>query len=303
MDGRFTIAIITERRHLGNRALQEARQVLEDAGCTVTLIVPGVEQLYEIPAQAPPWDAVLSRGRNLAGLGLLAAVAALGVTAINSPRAIDLVRNKIAMQAVLLEQGLRLPKTWFAAEPSVFRNVPREQFPLVVKPFDGDGAQGLSLLTCPEDVDLLEAARSKRSIYLAQEYLETDGTDLKLYGIGTQVWAVRKPSPVSFGRGEPVPGPAVMLPTDGAERVELDAELRDIALTCGRACGLDVWGVDVALTGKGAYVIEVNDFPTFSAVPDAGAAIAQHTLTLVEMAAITREAGRDTMRMIVRESP
>ena len=293
---RFTIAMIAERRHLENTALREARQVLEEAGCAMPLVVPGADQLYEVPTQRPPWDAALSRGRDLAGLGLLSAAAALGVVAINRPQSIDLVRNKIAMQAVLLEHGLRVPKTWFAVEPTVFRTVPRERFPLVVKPFDGDGAQGLSLLTRPEDVDLLPEVRGWRSVYLAQEYLKTDGWDLKLYGIGTRTWAVRKPSPVSF----PGPGPAAMSPARGAELVELDAELRDIALTCGRACGLDLWGVDVAMTAGGPYVIEVNDFPTYSAVPGAGEAIAQHVLAQVQLAAVAREAGRDRIQSIVK---
>jgi hypothetical protein len=35
----------------------------------------------------------MSRGRDLAGLGMLAAASALGVVAINSPQSIELVRN------------------------------------------------------------------------------------------------------------------------------------------------------------------------------------------------------------------
>jgi ribosomal protein S6--L-glutamate ligase len=291
------VAILAERRHLKNRALREARAALEAAGCEVPLVVPDSNRLFDIPAEAPPWDAVLSRGRDLAGLGLLAAAAALGVVAINSPRAIELVRNKIAMQAVLLEHGLPLPKTWFAADAAVFRSVPRKRFPLVVKPFDGDGARGLALLTRPEDVDLLPPLERSRSLYLAQEYLETDGWDLKLYGVGSQTWAVRKPSPVSF----PEPGPAVFKETKGAELVELDARLRDIALTCGRACKLELWGVDVAMTPDGPYVIEVNDFPTYSAVPRAGEAIARHVLALVQIEAVARRAGRSGMHSIVRK--
>jgi glutathione synthase/RimK-type ligase-like ATP-grasp enzyme len=293
----WTIAIIAERRHLGNTALREANAALEAAGCIVPIVVPDADQLYEVPVEAPSWDAVLSRGRDLAGLGLLAAAAALGVLAINSPRAIDLVRNKIAMQAVLHEHSLPVPKTWFAADPEVFRRVPRELFPLVVKPFDGDGSRGLSLLEQPDDVALLPKLRERHSVYLAQEFLETDGSDLKLYGIGSQVWAVHKTSPVSF-RG---PGPAVMTPTSDAEIIELDAQLRDIALTCGRACGLELWGVDVAITPNGPYVIEVNDFPTYSAVPGAGAAIAEHVLRLVKMADIMRQVGKDQIQQIVRD--
>jgi glutathione synthase/RimK-type ligase-like ATP-grasp enzyme len=292
-----TIALVAERRHLDNPTLVEVRQRLQDAGCAVPLIVPGADRLYDIPATPPPWDAVLSRGRDLAGLGVLAAAAALGILAINSPASIELVRNKIAMQAVLLSHGLPLPKTWFAAHPSVFRSVPSAAFPLVVKPFDGDGSRGLALLTRPDDVDLLPRLLGRRSLYLAQEFLEADGWDIKLYGVGSHVWAVRKPSPVSFVG----PGPARTRPTHDATLVPIDAELRDIALTCGRACGLELWGVDVAITPSGRRVIEVNDFPTYSAVPEAAAAIARHVLGKVELRALTRDVGRDAMLAIVRE--
>jgi ribosomal protein S6--L-glutamate ligase len=293
-----TVAIIAEQRHLGDRALVEARSILESAGCHVPLVVPDANHAFDIPSEAPPWDAVLSRGRDLAGLGMLAAVSALGVIAINAPESIELVRNKIAMHAVLQEQDLPLPETWFASDPRAFRSLPLDSFPLVVKPYDGDGSAGLALLTRPVDAGLLSAFEGNRSLYLAQEFLETGGWDLKLYGIGNRVWAVRKPSPVGF----PEPGPAVtgIGPKGAAELIEVDARLSDIALTCGRACGLELWGVDVAMTPKGPYVLEVNDFPTYSAVPNAGAAIAQHVLALLQINAVAREVGRERMHSMVR---
>ncbi len=292
----WRVAIVAEQRHLDNRSLREARAALQGAGCEVTLIVPGADQLFEIPRERPEWDVILSRGRDLGGLGLLAAAAALGVPAINTPQSIELVRNKIAMQAALHEHRLPLPRTWFAADLTVFKGVPRDRFPLVVKPYDGDGSQGLALLSNPDDVALLPEVSGKRVLYLAQEFLETDGTDLKLYGIGTDVWAVRKPSPVSF----PHPGPALFTPVDGADQVPLTPELRDIALTCGRACGLELWGVDVAVTPTGPVVIEVNDFPTYSAVPEAGSAIATHVLRRIEMDALARQTGRERTLSIIR---
>lgn len=297
MDCSCTVGIIVERRHLENRALVEAKAALEGAGCSVAVVVPDADRVYEIPSEAPPWDAVLSRGRDLSGLGLLAATAARGVVAINTPSSIELVRNKIAMQAVLLEQGLPLPKTWFSSDPVAFRHLPLDCFPLVVKPYDGDGSRGLSLLTRPEDVELMPRIGGRRSVYLGQEFLETDGWDLKLYGIGNQAWAVRKPSPISFSG----PGPAAVAQSGGAELVELDSRLRDIVLTCGRACGLELWGVDVAMTPNGPYVIEVNDFPSYSAVPGAGKAISRLVMARVQMAAVVREAGRDRIQSIVRE--
>jgi len=295
-DDLVTVALVAEERHLANPALLEAQAAWQAQGCRVEVVVPDAARLYDVPVQRPPWSVVVSRGRALAGLGLLAAASALGVPAVNDPKAIELVRNKIAMQAVLAHHDIPLPRTWFAGDPAVFGQLPRDRFPLVVKPFDGDGARGLALLTEPADVSLLAPITGRRSLYLAQEYLHTDGFDLKLYGIGSRVWAVRKPSPVSFVG----PGPAQVRPSGESELIDIDRQLTDIALTCGRACQLELWGVDVAMTPDGPAVIEVNDFPTYTAVPGAGVAIAEHVLTLVEMHAVAQDAGREHYRSIVR---
>jgi ribosomal protein S6--L-glutamate ligase len=293
----ISIAFIVDRRYLADQALSGALAWLRAEGCRVELIVPdGNEQLFPVPREAPAWDAVVTRGRALAGFGLLAAAAARGVMPVNSPAAIELVRNKVAMQARLMDHGIPVPRTWFAAHAGVFERLSPEYFPLVVKPFDGDGARGLALLTGPADVRLLPRPRGRRGLYLAQEWLETDGWDLKLYGIGSRMWAVRKPSPVDLSRA----GPARVSPVEGATIVSLDAELRDIGLTCGRACGLELWGVDVARTPGGPVVIEVNDFPTYSAIPEAGSAIARHTMTLARMHRAAREAGFGRLHVFSR---
>jgi len=296
-DEQTSVAFIADRRHVADPAMNGAHAALIDAGCRVELLVPDADRLFEIPASAPPWHVVLSRGRDLAGFGLLVAAAARGVLAINTPRSIELVRNKIGMHAVLLDHGIPMPRTWFAADPGTFRRLPVSRFPLVVKPFDGDGARGIFLLTKPGDVDLVGPRRRPRELWLAQERLQTDGWDLKLYGIGSRVWAVRKPSPVSLEE----PGPAGMRRVDGAAVVELDSELQDIALTCGRACGLQLWGVDVASTPNGPVVIEVNDFPSYSAIPEAGDAIAQLITSLAAIDRVRQRSGLGHLDRLLRE--
>ncbi|HET6662282.1 MAG TPA: response regulator transcription factor [Rubrobacter sp.] len=49
-----TVAIIVEQRHLGDRALVEARSTLEFAGCHVPLVVPDANHAFDIPSEAPP---------------------------------------------------------------------------------------------------------------------------------------------------------------------------------------------------------------------------------------------------------
>jgi ribosomal protein S6--L-glutamate ligase len=52
----------------------------------------------------------------------------------------------------------------------------------------------------------------------------------------------------------------------------------ELARTCGRLFGLTVFGVDCLETSHGPVVIEVNDFPNFTAVPGADVLLARHVL-------------------------
>jgi ribosomal protein S6--L-glutamate ligase len=290
------IGLIVERRHLEARAIVELAHALDEAGWRLDVVVPDDESVYGIAADPPPWDLAMSRGRDLAGLGILATAAAAGIPALNSPGAIELVRNKVAMHATLLRHGVPVPATWFAHRPDLFERLDTSVFPLVVKPFDGDGSAGIALLERPEDAHAVPALGDGRRLYVAQTLLESGGIDLKLYGIGREIWAVRKPSPVIFDGA----GPARPAPSGRPELVELDDAMRELAITCGHAFGLELFGVDVAVTPHGPMVIEVNDFPTYSAVPDAGEALARHALRTARLHRFYRSVGRDRLRSVVR---
>src|SRR3989449_292417 len=56
----------------------------------------------------------------------------------------------------------------------------------------------------------------------------------------------------------------------------------DLALRCGRVFGLDIYGVDTIETADGVAVLEVDEFPNFTAVPNAAAAIADFILARVD---------------------
>ena len=54
--------------------------------------------------------------------------------------------------------------------------------------------------------------------------------------------------------------------------------LRTLALRCGTVFGLDFYGVDCIETAQGPLVIEVNDFPNYSAVPGADECLAGYAI-------------------------
>jgi glutathione synthase/RimK-type ligase-like ATP-grasp enzyme len=112
-------------------------------------------------------------------------------------------------------------------------------------------------------------------VALAQTYMPTDGYDLKLYGIGDEVWAVRKPSPFNK-RSE----------DDGAESkaglVPLTPELQALGRRCGELFGLELYGVDCIETADGPLVIEINDFPNYTGVPEADERLADYVIRRAE---------------------
>ena len=113
----------------------------------------------------------------------------------------------------------------------------------------------------------MAATQWTEPIALAQRYFKTDGYDLKLYGMGDQVWGVRKESPFN---------PRATNALSQAGLVELSPELQELGRRCGGLFGLDLYGVDTIVTSEGGLVIEINDFPNYTGVPDGNERLADY---------------------------
>ncbi len=257
-----------ERRYL--RQAQPAGLVaaLRRRGAGVRVIDPdsGVLRLSGHSAWLEEVDLVVLRGRSTATLALAAYAEAAGVQTINTHAATEAVRNKAALAAVLAEFGITCPSTLLGSPRALAAELDAAEYPVVLKPVFGDNGRGLRRVTGPAE---LRATDWPEDVALAQHYLPSDGRDLKLYVIADSVFAVHKPSPFQPD-GERVGG--------GAEPVRVTAALRELALRCGRAFGLELYGVDCVETAAGPLVIEVNEFPNYTGVPRAGELLADHVL-------------------------
>jgi ribosomal protein S6--L-glutamate ligase len=56
----------------------------------------------------------------------------------------------------------------------------------------------------------------------------------------------------------------------------VDPEVRDIALRCGRAFGLGLFGLDLIEGVDGPVVVDLNYFPGYKGVPDPAPMIAEY---------------------------
>lgn len=207
-------------------------------------------------------DLLVERGRSWALLALLDWAERAGVTTINSRQAISAVHNKALMSIALASSGLPVPQTYLGSIEVLSRSIDAGDYPIILKPIFGDNSRGLLVVNTPEEMAATDWAEP---VALAQRYFRTDGFDLKLYGIGDRIWAVRKQSP--FNRL-----------VEGGEKREglagLTPELEDLGRRCGDLFGLELFGVDCIETEQGVMIIEINDYPNYTNVPDANAHLA-----------------------------
>ncbi|WP_317447028.1 hypothetical protein [Streptomyces collinus] len=202
------------------------------------------------------------------GLTLLEAAAVAGTTTINDARSIRGVRDKALAAAIGRSHGLPLPPTYAAARPELLAEIPESKYPIVVKPADGSSGRAVHLVTSPDRLTEMLPELAGEGMLIAQPYVPNSGVDIKVYGVGGELYATERRSPLHPDRAVP-------------ERpVPLTDEVAAIAARAGAVYGLDLYGVDVVLGPDGPVVVDVNDFPSFRQVPDATARVARAVLAL-----------------------
>jgi ribosomal protein S6--L-glutamate ligase len=287
------IWVLTDRRYLRQRmpcALlawltshgHRAHVVVADDGSQVSTLAPdGGTSVWTGVGHD---DLVVVRSRHPFALALLKEAEALGARTVGSWSAIQRVRNKVRAALVLRAHGLPTPETFLVHRPADLVRVPRSRFPLVLKPFQGDNGQGIRLIRRPEELALVEWSGA---MVLAQSFVDAGGIDLKLYVAGEEVWAVRRPSPLTNGGGRPV-------------RVPIDAALRRFAESCVDAFELPLLGIDVLEGVDGPLIVDVNEFPNYTGIDEAPGVIGHLLLNGAGESRIPVESTRSEVTSCVR---
>jgi ribosomal protein S6--L-glutamate ligase len=263
----MNIGLLTLRHPPSRRSpiTPEMVALLEEWGTHVDLIYPD-EELIDLAAVRAEHDLyILKAGTELA-LSLAGALHAVGATILNPYPIAVMCRDKIVATRTLVRAGVPVPATYTTLHPS--RLAPLlDDGPLVLKPYRGSEGRGVHVVW---DADELDAVPADRGPVFAQRYHEPDGRDRKIYVIGGQVFGVKRVWPVrSFEDklGEPF---------------TITPELREIALRCGAAFGLELYGLDVIISDGRPYVVDISSFPGFKGVPDAPLRLADYIFTAAQ---------------------
>jgi ribosomal protein S6--L-glutamate ligase len=208
---------------------------------------------------APEHDLYLLKSHTELSLSLAGVLDAQGAELLNPYECCIATQNKIVASRRLRWADVPVPRSWVTGDMDLLAELAAAG-PLILKPYQGHRGAGIHVVERPGDLGRLSA---RETPMLVQEYLPGSGEDVKVYVVGDDVFAVRKPfSPESFAvPGRPAP---------------VDVDLRDIALRAGAALGLGLYGLDVVESPRGPVVVDVNYFPGYKGVPDVAPVIADY---------------------------
>jgi ribosomal protein S6--L-glutamate ligase len=239
-------------------ALLEVFGLLERRGFQVEAGI-AEEVLLEPDHLEVEHDLYLLKSHTELSLSIAGVLHSRGARILNPYPSCIATQNKIVAARRLRAAGVPTPRCWVTGDLTLLAPL-LDGAPLVIKPYLGHRGTGVHVVRTPEE---LVAVPPPAGPVLIQEHVEGRGEDLKVYVVGEEVLAVRKPfSPSSFTRpGRPC---------------AVGSEVRDIALRCGQAMGLGLYGIDLIESERGPVVVDLNYFPGYKGLPRAAALIADY---------------------------
>jgi len=239
--------------------MPEVVQLLEKWGCEIQIIYPEerVTPLSHVRAEHDLY--ILKSGTEMA-LSLAGALDAVGARIINPYPVAATMRDKIVSMRVLEAAGVPVPETYITSDSRRLASL-LDAGPLVLKPYRGSQGRGVHVIW---DADELDDVSNDEGPVFAQRYYKPEGEDHKIYVIGDQMFGVKRVFPAKT-YAEKIGQPFTVTP-----------EFREIALRCGRAFGVELFGFDVIISNGQPYVVDIQGFPGFKGVPDAALRLADY---------------------------
>src|SRR5947209_3311005 len=242
-------------------------QVLAESGALVDVIHP-MDGILDLSKVRVEHDLYVLRHSSGLSLSLAGALHELGAVIVNPYPVSAALRDKVIASRILQAAGVPTPDTYVASHPDQLLPL-LDLGPLVIKPYQGAGGHHVRIIRSPGELAEVNCGREP---VFAQRYHPNDGRDRKVYSIGGRLFGVKKVFPrrtEEEKQGEPF---------------TLTPQLRDIAERCGRAFGIDLYGVDIIESEGTPYVVDMCSIPGFKGVPDALRLLTQYFHAAAERA-------------------
>jgi ribosomal protein S6--L-glutamate ligase len=216
--------------------------------------------LVDVGRLVPDHDLYLLKSHTELSLSVAALLDEQGARLLNPFDASAATQDKLRTHRRLEAAGVPVPRTRVTGDYSCVATILEDGGPLVLKPVRGHRGAEVEVIRDPGQ---LRGRAAPSAPVLVQSFVDGPGEDLKVYVVGSRVWAVRKPfAPLSFTR----PGHAV----------SVSHEVEDIALRAGAAMGLGIYGLDLIESPEGPVVVDLNYFPGYKGCTGVAAPMAAY---------------------------
>jgi len=166
---------------------------------------------------------------------------------------------------VLQSNGVPMPATYLSPTVEIAKKVLKEvTYPVIMK--FPSGTQGKGVMYAGDYAaasSMLDALSALNQVVIIQEYIETDGTDMRLIVAGDEVVAAMRRIAVSEEKRANIHA--------GGKGIafEPDEETKRVAIKTAHVVGADICAIDLLPSAKGPLVIEVNLSPGLQGITKA----------------------------------
>ncbi len=174
-----------------------------------------------------------------------------------SGTAFTLTHNKLLTHLLLQQHNIPMPRTYLSSTVDAAKALlQRVSFPIVMKFPEGTQGKGVMFAdSLGSALSLLDALGALNQPFLIQEYVETEGTDIRALVAGEKVVAAMR------RRAQKEEKRANIHVGGIGEPVQLTREVMKIAVATAKALQADICGVDILEGAVGPLVIEANVSP------------------------------------------
>ena len=182
-----------------------------------------------------------------------------------TPDAFTIGHDKILTHLMLQRKGIAMPKTFLAASIKSGKKILESAtYPVVMKFPKGTQGKGVMFAdSFASASSLLDALEVLKQPLLIQEYIDTDGVDIRALVVGNQVVAAMRRKSVKGEKRSNIHAGGE------GESYSIDPKIEKIAVDSAKAVGAEICGVDILESRKGPLVIEINLSPGLQGITKA----------------------------------
>lgn len=187
--------------------------------------------------------------------------------------AFNIVHDKLLTHLALQKHNIPMPRTYIVATADAAKQVMKKMhFPIIMKFPQGTQGKGVVFAdSYSSSSSILDALTALRQPFIIQEFVDTNGEDIRALVVGNRVVAAMK------RRANGSEKRANLHAGGTGEAIILDGVTERIAIKTAKALNASICGVDILMSHKGPVVIEANISPGLQGITQTtGIDVADH---------------------------